>query len=168
MPAPRGPDQLGAVLYSLRLYDLSKAKGAPVAKDPKLERLHAAPLFAGCDKKELQRLAAAIDVVDVKAGSTLIRQGTVNHEAFVIESGEAEVQIGGQVVATIPSGEMVGEIGLLTRSLATATVLAKTDMSVLLIDHRRFDAIANDTPGLGLAIAKELAQRLQATDEQLH
>ena len=27
-----------------------------MAKDPKLDRLHAAPLFAGCDKKELSRL----------------------------------------------------------------------------------------------------------------
>lgn len=139
-----------------------------MAKDPKLDRLHAAPLFAGCDKKELQRLAAAIDVVDVKAGSTLLRQDRVNHEAFVIESGEAEVQINGAVVATIPAGEMVGEIGLLTRSPATATVVAKSDMSVLLIEHRRFDSIVEDTPGLGLAIAKELAQRLQATDEKLH
>jgi CRP-like cAMP-binding protein len=139
-----------------------------MAKDPKLDRLHTAPLFAACDKKELSRLAMAIDTIDIEAGQTLIRQGTVNHEAFVIESGEADVLIDGERVATIPAGEMVGEIGLLTRSPASATVVAKTKMSVLLIPHQRFDSIAADTPGLGWAIAKELAQRLHAADAALH
>lgn len=160
------PTRIGH-LAAEALRSVHDQRGATVAKDPKLDRLHATPLFSGSDKKELQRLAAAIDLVDVEAGATLIRQGAVNHEAFVIESGEAEVQIDGNVVATIPHGEMVGEIGLLTRARATATVVAKTPMSLLLIDHRRFDAIAEDTPGLGLAIAKELAQRLRATDERL-
>ncbi len=139
-----------------------------MAKDPKLDPLHAAPLFAACDKKELSRLAMAIDTIDVKAGKTLLRQGVLNHEAFVIESGEADVLIDGELIATIPAGEMVGEIGLLPRSPSSATVVAKSDMSVLMIPHQRFDAVAADTPGLGWAIAKELAQRLHATDAALH
>ncbi|MGI9623116.1 MAG: cyclic nucleotide-binding domain-containing protein [Acidimicrobiales bacterium] len=139
-----------------------------MAKDPKVDRLHAAPLFAACDKKELDRLAAAVDTIDVADGKALLRQGAVNHEAFIIETGEAEVTIDGNLVATIPAGEMVGEIGLLTRSPATATVTAKGDISVLLIPHQRFDAIVSDTPGLAMAIAKELAERLRATDDRLH
>ena len=114
-----------------------------MAKDPKIDRLHAAPLFAGCDKKGLERLASAIDTIDVPAGRTLIRQGTVTHEAFVIESGEADVMIDDQHVATIPAGEMIGEIGLLTRLPASATVVAKTDMTVLVIPHQRFEAVAD-------------------------
>lgn len=139
-----------------------------MAKDPKIDRLHAAPLFSNCDKKELERLAAAIDTIDVAAGKTLIRQGSVTHEAFVIERGEADVSIDGDHVATIPAGEMIGEIGLLTRLPASATVTAKTDMTVLVIPHQRFESVAEDTPGLGMAIAKELAQRLHATDAGLH
>ena len=139
-----------------------------MAKDPKIERLHAAPLFSGCDKKGLERLASAIDTVDVAAGKTLIRQGAVHHEAFVIETGEADVHIDGEHVATIPAGEVIGEIGMLTRLPASATVTAKTDMTVMTIPHQRFEAIAQDTPGMGIAIAKELAQRLHATDAGLH
>ncbi len=139
-----------------------------MTKDPKLDRLHSAPLFAGCDKKELERLAAAIDIVEVEAGKVLISQGAIHHEAFVIESGEAEVLVDGEVVATIPAGEMIGEIGLLSRGHASATVKARTPLSVLIIPHQRFDSIAHDTPGLGMAMAKELAKRLQATDARLH
>lgn len=139
-----------------------------MAKDPKLERLHAVPLFAGCDKKELERLSTAIDTISVSAGTTLFRQGAKQHEALVIESGEAEVAIDGEVIATIPAGEMIGEIGLITRSPATATVTAATDMSLLVIPHQRFEAVLHDTPGLAWAIAQELAHRLQATDARLH
>lgn len=137
-------------------------------KDPKLDRLHGTPLFAGSDKKELERLAAVIDIVEVEAGRVLISQGAIHHEAFVIESGEAEVLVDDNVVASIPAGEMIGEIGLLSRGPASATVRARTVMSVLIIPHQRFDAIARDTPGLGMAMAKELAKRLQATDARLH
>ncbi|MDH3754747.1 MAG: cyclic nucleotide-binding domain-containing protein [Acidimicrobiia bacterium] len=139
-----------------------------MAKDPKLERLHATPLFSGCDRKELKDLATAIDTVDVETGQVLFRQGSVAHEAFVIESGTAVVSIDGEIVAEIPEGEMIGEIGLLTRSPSTATVTAKTPMSLLVIPHQRFGQILADTPGLGTAIAKELAMRLQAMDARLH
>lgn len=139
-----------------------------MAKDPKIDRLGAAPLFSGCDKKALERLAQAIDTIDVAAGKTLIRQGAVHHEAFVIESGEADVLIDDNHVATIPAGEMIGEIGMLTKLAASATVTAKTDMTVLMIPHQRFAAVADDTPGMGMAIARELAQRLHATDAGLH
>ena len=139
-----------------------------MSNDPKLDRLQGAPLFSGCDKKALGRLASAIDIVEVEAGRTLIKQGSIHHEAFVIESGEAEVLVDNEVVATIPAGEMIGEIGLLTRGQASATVKARTQMSLLIIPHQRFDSIAHDTPGIGMALATELAKRLQATDARLH
>jgi CRP-like cAMP-binding protein len=139
-----------------------------MSNDPKLDRLQGTPLFSGCDKKALGRLAAAIDIVDVEAGRTLIKQGSIHHEAFIIESGEADVLVDNEIVATIPAGEMIGEIGLLVRGQASATVKARTPMSVLIIPHQRFDSIAHDTPGIGMALAVELAKRLQATDARLH
>jgi CRP-like cAMP-binding protein len=86
-----------------------------MSNDPKVDRLQGTPLFSGCDKKALGRLAAAIDIVDVEAGRTLIKQGSIHHEAFIIESGEADVLVDNEIVATIPAGEMIGEIGLLVR-----------------------------------------------------
>lgn len=39
-----------------------------MSKDSKFDRLHAAPLFARCDSKELKHLESIIDTVDVKKG----------------------------------------------------------------------------------------------------
>lgn len=139
-----------------------------MSKDPKLDRLHAAPLFAKCDSKELKHLVSIIDTVDVKEGAELFREGRREHYAYVIESGTAEVFVDGNSVAEIPAGEMIGEIGLLVTGPASATVKAKTPMSLLAIPHDRFGAVLEETPGLGLAIARELAQRLHDMDDRLH
>ena len=48
-----------------------------MAADPKLERLHAVPLFSGSDKKELEQLAQAIDTIDVEAAKALYDRGAV-------------------------------------------------------------------------------------------
>ena len=139
-----------------------------MAKDGKIERLRQAPLFSGCSDKALMALSSAIDGVDVSAGRTLIREGTRGHEAYLIEEGTAEVLIGDQVVAEIPAGELVGEISLLLRDVCTATVRARTDLSVLVIPHNRFDQVAGEAPEIGMEMARELARRLKDADEKLH
>ena len=117
--------------------------------DPKVERLAAVPLFASSDKKSLERLASAIDVIEVEEGATLFRHGAVQHEAFVIESGTATVSIDGEIVAEIPQGEMIGEIGLLTRQPASATVVASSPMSLLMIPHQLIGSASDSMDSLG-------------------
>ncbi len=136
--------------------------------DSKLERLQAAPFFAGCGRKELERLGAIIDTVDVKAGYELFRQGSRSHYAYVVESGTAEVSIDGEVIAELGEGEMIGEVGLLVRRSASATVVARTPMTLLVIPHDQFEEVLKNTPDMGIAIARELARRLQSADANLH
>ncbi len=137
--------------------------------DPKVARLAEAAFFAGCDEKALERIAMDIDMVDIKAGTTLMMEGGLSHEAYIVESGNAEVVVGGRVVAEIGEGETIGEIGLLDPSPAqsTATVRSTTDMSVLLIPHNRFQHVLEEIPSVGIAIARELARRLRVTDAKL-
>ena len=98
----------------------------------------------------------------------MFEQGRRSHYAYVIESGTAEVRIDGESIAEISDGEMIGEISLLAGGDSVATVVAKTPMSLIIIPHQQFEQILRETPGLGIAIARELAQRLQATNARLH
>lgn len=135
--------------------------------DAKIDRLHASKLFARCDKKALTDLASAVDEVSVASGRTLFTQGSRHNEAYVIQSGTAEVLVDGNVVGEIPAGELIGEISLFDPGPASATVQAKTDMELLVIPHNRFAQILDQTPGLAAAIARELAVRLRNTDARL-
>lgn len=133
-------------------------------KDPKAERLGQLPLFTHATPVALEHLAAAADEVEVTEGTVLVSQGSFHHECLVIEDGIAEVDVDGEVVAEIPAGEMVGEVGVLSPGPASATVRAKTPMAVLVIPYNRFSEILEDNPELTRAIAVELAERLRSMD----
>lgn len=134
--------------------------------DAKIERLQSIELFKNADKRALEHLASAADEVAVAPGKALIVEGHRHNEGYVIVSGSVEVMVGGEVVAEVPAGELIGELALLSHNvLASATVVAKTETSLLVIPYNRFDEILDDNPSLTKAIAVQLANRLQKMDQ---
>ncbi|MGI9604723.1 MAG: Crp/Fnr family transcriptional regulator, partial [Acidimicrobiales bacterium] len=105
---------------------------------------------------------------DVPAGRTIIFEDRNHNDIYVVQSGIASVTIAGDEVAEIPAGEMFGEMGFFVHGNASATVVAKTDMSLLTIPYNRFGQILDENPALVRGIANELAQRLHETDARLH
>jgi CRP/FNR family transcriptional regulator len=86
------------------------------------------PLFAGLDDKELNQIARSMRERHFKAGDTVTQEGAGGVGFFVVESGEAEVNVGGEVKGTVGPGDYFGEIALINESPRTATLTAKTDM----------------------------------------
>jgi CRP-like cAMP-binding protein len=86
------------------------------------------PLFAGLDDRELQEIAAQMRERKFSAGDTVTQEGAGGAGFFVVESGEAEVTVDGQVRGTVGPNDYFGEIALLTGSDRTATLVAKSDM----------------------------------------
>lgn len=136
--------------------------------DPKVARIQRLPLFREASRKALGHLASAVDEVSVGPGYTLISQGHNHGEGFVVEEGTAEVVVDGTVVAEIPAGEMIGELGMFSRGPASATVRAKTEMVLLVIPYNRVDQILDENPAMVRAVATELADRLRAMDAKHH
>ncbi len=87
--------------------------------------------FSGLSKQELKRLAQWTDEVTVEEGYELAREGQFAHEFFVIEEGTADVIQGGERIAELATGDFFGEIGLLEKSLRTATVEATAPMKLI-------------------------------------
>ncbi|MFV0525747.1 MAG: cyclic nucleotide-binding domain-containing protein [Acidimicrobiales bacterium] len=137
------------------------------SNNAKETRLRSLPMFAGADKHAVAHLAGAADEADLDAGHALIEEGHLNNDVYVVESGTAEVTVGGTVVAEIGPGDMVGELGYFAGQPATATVRSTSPMEVLILPYNRFDQILDDNPGLVRAIASTLAARLAATDARL-
>jgi CRP/FNR family transcriptional regulator, cyclic AMP receptor protein len=133
-----------------------------------LDDLRRIPLFAGCTKKELERLARAGDEVDMKAGSLLADQGQTGREAFVILSGSVSVRRNGRKVATLGPGAIVGELSLLDHGPRTATVTCDTDCKVFVISQRHFLAVLDDVPTIGHKLMASLATRIRELDRQYY
>ncbi len=86
------------------------------------------PLFSGLDDRELQEIAAQMRERRFAAGDTVTQEGAGGAGFFVVEQGEADVSVAGDVRGSIGAGDYFGEIALLTGSDRTATITARTDM----------------------------------------
>src|SRR4051812_16196580 len=84
-----------------------------LAHDPKLDLLAGVPLFAGLDRKHLERVGQLCTRLDVEPGAVLCRQGASGHEFFIVVEGEAVVTVGTTDVDTVPAGGFFGELALL-------------------------------------------------------
>ncbi|HEY2740603.1 MAG TPA: cyclic nucleotide-binding domain-containing protein [Gaiellaceae bacterium] len=86
------------------------------------------PLFSGLDQKELLEVASSMRERKFKAGDTVTQEGAGGVGFFVVESGEADVNVGGEAKGSVGPGDYFGEIALINESPRTATLTARTDM----------------------------------------
>ena len=122
--------------------------------DSKATVLGRVPLFAGCSRKELEFLASRTDEVDLKANHTLIKQGSPSDSFYVLLEGEATVNVDGAERPSLHAGDFFGEISMLDRGPATATVVTSTPVKAMVMSHVQFrDAIKGSDPLLSAVIA---------------
>ena len=92
------------------------------------ELLKKVPLFAGLNDKELQEIATSMRERRFKAGDTVTQEGAGGVGFFVVQEGEADVNVGGEAKGSVGPGQYFGEIALINESPRTATLTARTDM----------------------------------------
>jgi CRP/FNR family transcriptional regulator, cyclic AMP receptor protein len=134
--------------------------------DSKRDALRLLPALRGLDDRELAKLARLVDEVTVEAGKTLITEGDVGREAFVIAEGTARVTIGGEIVCELGPGEIVGEMAMFEHRPRTASVVAATPMRLLAVGPADFYAFAG-LPPVARAVTSTLVSRLRAADTRI-
>ena len=136
--------------------------------DPRIQALTRIPLFAHATKKELEFIAREMDEVDVPAGRALTRQGKPGDTFYVIREGEAEVEIDGKPRRVLRTGDFFGEISMIDRGLATATVTTRSKARMFVMSHAQFrDAVkANDA--VLMKVLAAMGERLRADMHARH
>jgi CRP/FNR family cyclic AMP-dependent transcriptional regulator len=133
-----------------------------VTSDPKIEAMQRVPLFARCSRKDLAKIAALADEIDIPAGKVLAREGERGREFFVVLEGSAEVNRDGRDVATLGTGDFFGEIALVTDKARVATVTATSETRVLVITDRAFRELLRNSPEIQGKVLEAVADRLAA------
>jgi len=131
-----------------------------MARDEYLKHLASIPLFSECDRKELVEIGNLATEIEIPAGREFIKEGDFAQEMVVIVEGTATVTKGGQKVATLGPGDVVGELALLRHRPRNATVTSDTKLGMLVIDSGAMDALLDDIPGLAKRMLKVVAARL--------
>ena len=127
-------------------------------------RIKGIPLFAGMTDDELADVADHLEERHVQAGEHLVSEGASGYFFFVIESGEASVSHGDEVVATLGPGDFFGEAAIIENKRRSATVTATAPMTVLAMFGADFALLEARSPSVHALVRQALTERLGAAD----
>jgi CRP-like cAMP-binding protein len=125
--------------------------------------LNQAALFAPFSRSDRRELVQKFRAREARRGDVLVREGQPSDGLYVVLYGEVEVEAKGRRLATLKEGEVFGEISLLQRSPATATVRATRHSSLLRLPKPDFDSIILSHPQVLEHVAELVDERLKAT-----
>ena len=121
-------------------------------------------LFAGCSRKDLQRVAGRSEDRRVMAGTTIVTEGENGSEFFVIIDGTARVTRDGRKLTTLGPGSGFGELALLAKGPRNATVVADTVMELAVVNERDFAGLLDEVPSFAYKLLRSTARRLREAD----
>jgi CRP/FNR family cyclic AMP-dependent transcriptional regulator len=129
--------------------------------NPKADALARVPLFSRCSRKQLEFLASRTDEVDLKANHTLIKQGSPSDSFYVLLDGNASVDVDGKARPALHAGDFFGEISMLDRGPATATVITTSPARAMVMSHAQFREAIKSSDGLLSTVITAMADRLR-------
>lgn len=92
-------------------------------------------------EEQKKDLVASMYPISVKKGTYLIEEGTMGSQMFIIESGEFNVTVNGELSNKLVRGSVFGELSLLHGIPRTASVIATRDSEVWAAEQTAFTCI---------------------------
>ena len=120
-----------------------------------VNRLTAIPIFAELSPEEARRLATFATETSAAEGQILMKEGDYSVELIAIEEGTADVFQGGRLIASLGTGDLIGEMGLLEHQPRNADVIASSPMRLLRLTHWEIRRMSDDTVNRIKAIVQE-------------
>jgi cAMP-binding proteins - catabolite gene activator and regulatory subunit of cAMP-dependent protein kinases len=124
------------------------------------DQLKQVPLFSGLGDKDLKSIAATMRERTFKAGESATQEGQSGVGFFVIESGQASVDVGGREVRKLGPGDYFGEVALLAQAPRSATITAETDLLCWGLTPWDFKPLVERNASIAWVLLQTLAQRL--------
>jgi CRP-like cAMP-binding protein len=127
--------------------------------------------FDGVSEVQLQDLASLLLPLDLVAGTTLFREGDEGDGMYVVASGRLSVRRGGQAVASLGPGAIVGDMALLLEAPRVATVIVDEDARLFRMSRDGYVELLESGHPAAFALLRNLAriqcERVIALDERI-
>ena len=126
-------------------------------------------IFEGIPPEELRRVLTRVERRSFPSGSIVLAEGDSPHEAYVVESGAADVFVADSAgeqhrIGYVTPGGTLGEMSMLTGEPAAGTVRATTDLDVYAIGELEFDRLASEFPVIYRNLGAILSERLDRSN----
>ena len=129
-----------------------------------------APIFSGLDASAADALRASMNLVKLRKGQSLFKEGDDGDHLFVVSSGKVKLgtkSVDGRenLLMILGPGDMFGELSLFDSGPRTATATAVTDSKLLALGQDKVIPWVKEHPGVSLQLLARLASRLRRTNE---
>ncbi len=134
--------------------------------------LNKVPLFSLMKESDLERIANLARRHLYQRGETIIREGDRDGRLFVIVRGEVEVVkgMGGKKerrVRTLGPLNYFGEMALIDDLVRSASVVAKEETEVLILDQWELRQEIEKYPAMAFELLQMLSQRIRAIEKTM-
>jgi len=104
-------------------------------------------------------------------GEVIISEGITSNNAYIVLRGRVRVtqklDRKTVVISTLREGDIFGEMGLISKTVRSATVSALGDVEVGFIDKEKFDELLDTLPADVRTIINALVHRLRSTTDMM-
>jgi len=101
--------------------------------------------FKGFSDSDIWELIRACTWQNYPPGTAIISEGESDHSFYIVLSGVVGIEKNGRDVDNLQEGDCFGEMGYLSKATRTASVVAKTDVSLMKVNADTIDRAAPDT-----------------------
>ena len=130
----------------------------------RMQALSGIPFFASLPDAERTEIAERLQYAPFARGDVITKQGATAHWLYMVAYGEAEVvyeppQGAPQVLGRIGTGEIFGEMALISGEARGATVVAKTDVECYRLDRASFQELVTARPEIAEEVKRVMGAR---------
>ena len=145
--------------------DPAHAGATEPSRDAQSRHLQRVPLFSGFNEDELRRVAELSRIVEAPAGTIVTQMGEPGDSFFVIIDGIAAVRTPVGTGSQLLPGDFFGEMSLVDGEPRSATIVATTDLRLLIVDRLQFWRLLDETPELIRRILTILSRRVRRLEQ---
>ncbi len=137
-----------------------------------LDLIRRVPLFTMLTPPQVESLAEAVSKKRFNRGGILVEQGENRNALYIILTGRTRVVMtdskGREVIlATLRSGDYVGEMSLIDGEPHSATVVADQQVDALVLGREDFLRCLSENNAMSFAMMHELVQRLRKASQKI-
>ena len=126
-------------------------------------------LFRHDSADAVEATLAEASVLTLPQGAPLLQLGEINHNVFILLSGEVEVHLDGAASGTaaivIGAGECIGELSAIDGAPASALVVARTPVQALSLSRELFWKELMALPGVAPNLMRTLTGRMRSSNQ---
>lgn len=130
------------------------------------------PLFSHLAPAELQRVSEVARERTYPKNSVILFEDDPGDALYVVGQGQVKVVLIGEdgrevILSVLGQGEFFGEMALIDDEPRSAHVIAMEDSALIVLRREDFQGILKQSPGIALALLRELSRRLRRVDEKV-